>query len=90
MQLAQTLGIPGEILERTPNPDIIPGITDKYQDVLGVTAENVDLVLYALENQLPESEIAEATGVAEDGVARIVELYRVAKRNSEHAKKVED
>ncbi|HAF86763.1 MAG TPA: NAD(+) synthase [Sphaerochaeta sp.] len=90
IQLAHTLSIPGEILERTPNPDIIPGITDKYQDVLGVTAEEVDLVLYALENQFPESEIAEATGVAEDGVSRIVELYRAAKRNSGHAKKLED
>lgn len=89
IQLAHALGIPGEILGRTPNPDIIPGITDKYQDVLGVNAEKVDLVLYALENQFPESDIAEATGVAADGVSRIVELYHAAKQNSWHAKKLE-
>jgi NAD+ synthase len=90
VQLAHVLNIPGEILVRTPNPDIIPGITDKYQDVLGVTAEEVDLVLYALENRFPETEIAEAAGVTDDRVTRIVELYRTAKRNSGHAKKLEN
>jgi NAD+ synthase len=90
VQLAQALNIPGEILVRTPNPDIIPGITDKYQDVLGVASQEVDLVLYALEHQVHEVDIGKATGVARDRVSRIVELYSAAKQNSGHAKRVEE
>lgn len=58
LQLAEYLKIPEEILERTPNPDIIPGVEDKYKDILGVDSENVDLILYGFEKNMKEEEIS--------------------------------
>ena len=35
LQIAAHLGVPDEILARSPNPDIIPGVNDKYMEMLG-------------------------------------------------------
>lgn len=58
LQIASYIGVPEAIIGRTPNPDMFPGIEDKYYDVLGISADTVDLVLYGLEHSLPNDEIA--------------------------------
>ena len=74
MSLAAYLGVPEEIRARSPNPDIIPGVKDKYLDLLGVPAGKIDLVLYGLEHGMPAAAIAEQTGVAGEMVTTIREL----------------
>ncbi len=59
VQLAKFLGVPVEILNRTPNPDIIPGVSDKYVDILGLPCETLDLVLYGIEQCMEDQIIAE-------------------------------
>lgn len=58
LQLADYLGVPAEISGRTPNPDVIPGVTDKYLDILGVESERIDLIFFGLENNMDLGEIA--------------------------------
>jgi NAD+ synthase len=58
LQLAAFLGVPGPILERTPNPDIIPGVEDKYLDILGLPSAQLDLLLYGIEHGMEDGDIA--------------------------------
>jgi NAD+ synthase len=58
LQIARYLGVPADIIERTPNPDMLPGIEDKYWDVLGIRSETLDLLLFGLEAGMPCEEIA--------------------------------
>jgi NAD+ synthase len=77
LQLGEYLGLPAEILERSPNPDVIPGVTDKYRDLLGLESAKVDLILLGIERGLYSAEIAGQTGVPIEDVATIEELVRV-------------
>ena len=58
VQLAKFIGVPPEILNRTPNPDIIPGVSDKYVDILGLPCEMLDLVLFGIEHNMDDHGIA--------------------------------
>lgn len=75
LQLAETLDIPSVIIGRTPNPDLIPGISDKYRDVLDLSAEEVDLVLFGIERGASSRAISEQTGIDDAHVSLIRELY---------------
>jgi len=77
LQLGEHLGLPAEILSRSPNPDVIPGVTDKYRDILGLESAKVDLILLGIERGLETAEIASQTGVSRKDVATIEELVRV-------------
>ncbi|WP_018963127.1 NAD(+) synthase [Coprothermobacter platensis] len=46
-QLSQLLGVPKEILDRPPTPDLLPGITDEYS--MGATYDMLDGILVALD-----------------------------------------
>jgi NAD+ synthase len=78
LQLARYLGVPDEILDRTPNPDIIAGISDKYYDILGIHAETMDLILYGLmEARMECAQIAEQLQIPVEKVQEIQELIRL-------------
>jgi NAD+ synthase len=74
LQLAEYLGVPAEILNRTPNPDIIPGVSDKYVDMLGLPYDKVDLVLYGIEHGMEDDLIAGQLNLPEKKVAEIRSL----------------
>lgn len=74
--LAKYLDVPGEILARTPNPDIIPGVTDKYRDLLGIPIEQLDLILWGLEHRMSVAEVAKQLGISEGRVREIATLIR--------------
>lgn len=77
LQLGEQLGLPAEILARSPNPDVIPGVTDKYRDILGIDSARLDLILLGIERGMKRSDIATQTGVPKQDVATIEELVRV-------------
>ena len=54
--LAAHLGLPEEIRSKTADPDVLPGLNDK-ESLLG-TFEEVDQILWGLENQIPVAELA--------------------------------
>jgi NAD+ synthase len=80
LQLAAYLGVPEAILSRSPNPDIIPGVTDKYLDILGLPAAQMDLLLYGIEHGLEDQDIAGQLALPLDKVEQIHALVR----QSEH------
>lgn len=86
--LAKHLGVPEEILARTPNPDIIPGIEDKYRDLLGLAGEQVDLILWGLEQGMKTERIAGYVGVEEEKVQQIADLIQVTRHMREPSQAV--
>ena len=77
LQLAEHLGIPDEIIGRTPNPEIIPGVEDKYRDVLALESGTADLVLYGFEHGYSQEEISRQTGIPLSKVEEIRDLIAV-------------
>ncbi len=78
LQIAPYVGVPQYVIERTPNPEMLPGIEDKYFDLLKVPSESVDLVLYGLESGMSDDDIASSTGVTPQKVAEIREIRRLS------------
>ncbi len=78
LQLARYLEVPDEIVGRTPNPDIIAGVSDKYRDVLGLSAETLDLILFGLQEAgMPPRQIAEALDLPVERIFQIEEIVRL-------------
>ncbi|MCX5971801.1 MAG: NAD(+) synthase [Coprothermobacterota bacterium] len=78
LQLARYLEVPDEIVGRTPNPDIIAGVSDKYRDVLGLSAETLDLILFGLqEASMPPRRIAEDLDLPVERIFQIEEIVRL-------------
>ncbi len=71
LQVARHVGVPGAVIARTPNPEMLPGVEDKYLDVLRLPSETVDLALFGLEHGMPDSDIAEQCGLT---TARVEEI----------------
>lgn len=78
LRIAEAVGVPAEVLARTPNPEMLPGIEDKYLDIFGVPAPTVDLMLWGIEHHLPTADIAHDIGVAPAKVAELREAVRVS------------
>ncbi|MGE5221433.1 MAG: NAD(+) synthase [Omnitrophica WOR_2 bacterium] len=85
LQLARFLGVPMDIIARTPNPDMLPGIEDKYWDVLGLHSETLDLVLYGLEQGLSCDEIADQLPLELAKVHEIRDLVQSTAHMRHHA-----
>ncbi len=86
LQLASHVSVPREIIDRTPNPDIMAGISDKYVDVLGLTADVLDLILFGLvEARLSCSEIARALNLQEGKVKEIEEIVSLTGHMRNHS-----
>lgn len=73
-QLAQDIGIPQEIINRTPTADLWPGQTDEGE--LGMTYADADRLLYCLiDKKLPLREL-QKMGFTEDFVAKVQKRIR--------------
>lgn len=85
LQLARHLGLPVAITGRAPNPDVIPGVDDKYLDMLGISADRLDLILYGLIHDLPTEEISGQLGVDKSKVEEVRELIHLSEHMRHHA-----
>ncbi|ETA81244.1 NAD(+) synthase [Youngiibacter fragilis] len=85
LQLAEHLGIPTEILHRSPNPDILPGITDKYQGYFGLDYLKVELILLGFQKEMSGDEIAGQLGVDVKTVVEMEEIVRLSESSRSHA-----
>jgi NAD+ synthase len=72
--LAAYLGVPREIIERPPSPDILPGLTD--EGALQMDYATLDRVLWRLEQGGEVDEVAAACGIARERVAYVRMLIR--------------
>lgn len=85
LQLAEYINIPDEIIDRSPNPDILPGITDKYRDYCGMDYLKVELILLGIQRELSEDEIAGQIGLDKQMVTRVMEIIRLSENLRSHA-----
>ncbi|MEA3312968.1 MAG: NAD(+) synthase [Caldisericota bacterium] len=77
IELAKYMGVPEQILNKPPSPDIIPGITDEL--AIGLPYKKVDQILLCLENKLHEKEIAKELKIDEREIQYIKKLCESAK-----------
>lgn len=76
--LAAHLGVPREIIERAPSPDVLPGLTD--EDALDVDYATLDRILWRLDRGEAADAVAAELAIAPERV-RYVEMLA---RRSEH------
>ncbi len=83
-QLARYLGLPDEICNQIPSPDMMLGITDEFS--IGIPYRTLDIIFHGLEQGLDKAEIM-AMGPAEEQISLALELNRLSawKRQSPHA-----
>ena len=74
-QLAEHLGIPRRIVEKTPTAGLWPGQSDEEE--MGIKYEVLDLILYAWERGLKKAGIADALHVDPMTVKRVLERVRL-------------
>lgn len=73
-ELAQYLNIPQIFIEKSPSPDIIPGIID--EEAIGIPYEKLDLILVALERGWEISKIAKLLEIEEHMVVYVKNLIQ--------------
>jgi NAD+ synthase len=81
-ELAKYLEIPSRIIEKSPSPDILPGITD--EKAIGIPYEKLDLILLALEEGWEILDIVCFLGIKERDIIYIKNLIQ----KSEHMRNV--
>lgn len=69
-ELANYLEIPQNIIDKPPSPGFYKGHTD--EDELGMTYDNIDLILYGCEKGYTYDEISLKTGIELSEVERII------------------
>lgn len=82
-QLAACLGIPSEVQNQIPSPDMMKGITDEF--AMGITYSKIDTILDGVDRGLPDEEMI-ASGVTKEEICLLREMNRLStwKRESEH------
>jgi len=70
-QLGRYLGVPEEILTRTPTTDTYSSEVSQEEFFYRLDFENLDLIWYALEHHLPCEEVARVLGLSTDQVDRV-------------------
>jgi NAD+ synthase len=78
LQISRYVGVPTSVIDRSPDPEMLPGVEDKYLDVLGAPSDKVDLVLFGLENGMSNEEIAEQCGLSSTKVTEIREIVAMS------------
>ncbi len=69
-QLARYLGVPREIIDRTPSPDTYSYVVSDQEFYFCLPYEIVDLVLYAMAHKVPKEEAADALGLPRERLER--------------------
>jgi NAD+ synthase len=77
LQLAAALGVPDEIIQRPPNPEIVPGIEDKYLDMLGLESSVLDRMIVGIGRGMDDESIASQLGCSTSDVEDIREIIRL-------------
>ena len=73
-QLAAYLGVPQEIIDKAPSPDLIPGIVDEI--ALGIDYATLDRILVGIEQGWEIDRIAAASRARPDQVTHVAEMVR--------------
>ena len=85
IQLAEFLKVPREIIIRTPNPDLIPGVSDKYMDILRIDWKKLDLILYGLEKGMDTNSLAQQLNMIDKRIEQIKEIVELTYHMRHHS-----
>jgi NAD+ synthase len=80
-ELAEFIGVPEQILQKAPSPDIMPGMTDEF--ALQMRYETLDLILYGLENGIDETSIASEANISNKEIDYVRKLIGLSKHMRE-------
>jgi NAD+ synthase len=75
LQLAKFLGVPEQIRNRRPSPDMVKGITD--ESALGINYATLDVILYCMDRGMSDEQIISA-GVAREDLNRVRTMNRLS------------
>jgi len=74
-QLSRHVGVPADIIDQAPSPDMMRGITDEV--ALGLDYGRIDLVLDAIERERPEAELL-AEGLTQPQIDLVREMNHLS------------
>jgi NAD+ synthase len=83
-QLAEVIGVPKEIVERTPSAGLWEGQTDEEE--MGITYDSLDCVLDGIEGGLSDGKISERAGVPLSKVSEVRSRVAVTEHKRTPAK----
>ncbi len=69
IDIAQDLNIDRHIIQKSPSPDLIPGITDR--DMLKLSYKKLDLILAGIEQNITEDDISRISGASAEEIKRV-------------------
>lgn len=82
-QIAIYLGLPSEIQNQVPSPDMMKGITDEF--AMGISYNRIDIIMDGMDRGLIDEEMISA-GVTMKEISRVREMNHLSdwKRKSKH------
>ncbi|MCP4581927.1 MAG: NAD(+) synthase [candidate division Zixibacteria bacterium] len=83
-QLAEYLGVPKSIRDRTPTTDTYPDEQTQEEFFFGLKFKIMDSIWYALENNIPADEVARALDLTAEQVERVWNDLEQKKRTTEY------
>ena len=83
-QLAEHLGVPKSICERTPTTDTYPDEQTQEEFFFGLKFKTMDLLWYALENNVPVDEVSKVMNLTNEQVERVWKDLKQKKRTTEY------
>lgn len=79
-EIARFIGVPEEIVNKPPSPDLMPGMTDEF--ALQMSYKKIDTILYALENQIEEDRLIQE-GIKKEEIDYIKTLFDISRHMRE-------
>ena len=83
-QLAEYLGVPEEIIRRTPSPDTFPSEVSDQEFYFCLPYDTLDLLLYGWEKEVPASRISEVLGLTEEQIQRVFRDFDSKRKATAH------
>jgi NAD+ synthase len=87
-QLAGYLGVPAEIVKRTPSPDTFSLPVSDQEFYFRIPFDKLDLLLFAWEHRISSNKTAEVLCLAEDAVDRAFRDFTTKNRATEHLREM--
>lgn len=75
-QLARFVGVPEEIVQKTPSPDMAPGMTDEF--ALQIRYELLDQILWGLAHAIDPAVIEQETGATAQQLVYVQDLVHLS------------
>ncbi|HHW71527.1 MAG TPA: NAD(+) synthase [Clostridiales bacterium] len=82
IQLSKSMMVPDSIINKSPAPDLMPGMND--EEILNISYDSLDVILAGLDMGVDDETMASEAGVDKSNIAyvkRLIELSEVLRRD---------